>query len=290
MAILINSGTRILIQGITGSQGSYHARLMLEGGSRVVAGVTPGHSGEKVHGIPVYDTVRDAVREQGAEASMILVPPFAVYDAALEAIENGLSLVVIITEHVPIHDAVKIKHLADSRKCMVIGPNTIGVISPGLCKIGILPEFLYKPGSVGLVSRSGTLSHEVASNLMEKGVGFSTCVGIGGDPVRGADFVDILRLFAGDPQTEAVIMIGEIGGIAEEKAAEYLKEGYPKPVYAFIAGRTAPPGRRMGHAGAIVEGNQGTVESKEKLLRDAGVRVLPGLDDLVDVVAHMVKS
>lgn len=284
MAVLVNAETRVLIQGITGAQGSYHTEKMLEYGMKVVAGVTPGRGGEQVHGVPVFDTVQEALARHPVDATMILVPPPFVLEAASEAIENGIGLVVIITEHVPVLDSIQIKALAKARGSRVIGPNTIGVISPGQGKVGIMPGYIYKEGNIGIISRSGTLTHEVASNLTFRGIGQSTCIGIGGDPVIGTTFVDALELFKNDDQTRAVIMIGEIGGSGEEIAAEHLKEfGYPKPVYAFIAGATAPPEKRMGHAGAIVERGTGTAESKIRLLSEAGVIVAKTLDQLIEL-------
>jgi succinyl-CoA synthetase alpha subunit len=257
---------------------------MLEYGMKVVAGVTPGRGGEQVHGVPVFDTVQEALDQHPVDATMILVPPPFVLEAASEAIENGIGLVVIITEHVPVLDSIQIQALAKARGSRVIGPNTIGVISPGQGKVGIMPGYIYKEGNIGIISRSGTLTHEVASNLTFRGIGQSTCIGIGGDPVIGTTFVDALELFRNDDQTQAVIMIGEIGGSGEEIAAEHLKEfGYPKPVYAFIAGATAPPEKRMGHAGAIVERGTGTAESKIRLLSEAGVIVAKTLDQLIEL-------
>ena len=282
MAILATRETRVLIQGATGKQGAYHTRRMLEDKVRVTAGVTPGKGGQIVHGIPVFDTVKEAQRHSPANASMILVPPAGVLSAALEAIENRIPLIVIITEFVPLHDMLVIKHTAQQAAVGVLGPNTIGVISPGESKIGIMPGFIYSKGSVGIVSRSGTLTHEIASNLTYRGIGQSTCVGIGGDPVKGTDFVEALKLFRDDDQTEAIILIGEIGGAGEEMAARYLQEtGYPKKLWAFIAGSTAPVDKKMGHAGAIISGGLGTTESKIKHLEEAGVTVVKTLDGLL---------
>lgn len=287
MAILLASNSKVIIQGITGSQGAYHARLIKEYGTRIVAGVTPGRGGEQVEGIPVFDTVKEAREAVGViDASMILVPPFAVKDAAVEALENGISLVAVITEHVPIHDTMYLRALARRLGARLIGPNTIGVISPGKSKLGIMASFLYPPGHIGLISRSGTLSHETASNLKYRGLGLSTVVGIGGDAIVGTDYVDLLPLYAADPETKAVVMIGEIGGNKEERAAAYLqKNAYPKPLFAYIAGRTAPPGKQMGHAGAIIEGESGRTDSKAAALTAAGVRVAGSLEELADMVA-----
>lgn len=272
MAIILDEKARILVQGITGNQGSFHTRQMLDYGSRVVAGVSPGREGQEVHGVPVYDTVERAVERHGANASILFVPaPFA-RDAAFEAIDAGIKLVVIITEHVPLHDALQIMAFARQRGATVVGPNTFGVISPGKSKIGIMPNHIYKPGPIGIAARSGTLSYEIAFNLTQAGLGQSTAVGMGGDRVVGLGFVDLLQAFERDPETQAVVLVGEIGGTAEEEAAEYVK-GMAKPVVAYIAGREAPPGKRMGHAGAIIERGRGTYESKVRALRAAGARV-----------------
>lgn len=283
MSILIDSETGVLIQGITGKQGAYHAYRSLEDGVRVVAGVTPGKGGQTVSGVPVYDTVAKAMDRHTISASMILVPPGAVPDAAIEAIDHQIPLVVIVTEFVPFHDSLKIQARAREMGVRVVGPNTIGIISPGGSKVGIMPAPLYRRGSVGVISRSGTLTHEVSSNLAHRGMGQSTCVCIGGDAAKGLDFVDVLELFRDDEQTRRVIMIGEIGGAGEEKAARYIAESrYPKPVAAFIAGANAPAEKRMGHAGAIVAGGVGTAESKSKALSEAGVMVADRLEKLYE--------
>jgi succinyl-CoA synthetase alpha subunit len=285
LAILVNKDTKVIIQGITGKQGAFHAKKMLEYGVDLVGGVTPGKGGQRVLDVPVFDTVREARKETNCNASMILVPPPFVLDAAVEAIESGMELVVIITEHVPVHDGIKIKTLADSAGCTVIGPNTIGIISPGKGMVGIMPGYIYSEGNVGIISRSGTLTHEIASNLTFRGIGQSTCLCIGGDPVVGTSFVNALELFREDEETKVIVMIGEIGGSAEEQAAEYIKNtSYPKPVVAFIAGQSAPPGKRMGHAGAIVERNSGTFQSKYCALEEAGVSVVRKLDDILELV------
>ena len=281
MAILVDRDTRILVQGITGRHGSLHARLMREYGAHVVAGVTPGKGGSKVSGVPVYDTVALACEEQQPNASLLLVPPAGTLEAGLEAVHAGIPLVVIVTEHVPVLDAVRIRASARERGVALVGPNTIGVISPGRSKVGIMPGILYREGSTGVISRSGTLAHEVAVTLAASGIGESTCIGIGGDPVGGLDFVDVLKLFRDDAETEAVLMVGEIGGNSEERAARYLKEqGYPKPVIAFIAGRTAPSGCRMGHAGAIIREGSGAAADKIEALRDAGVEIVETMDEM----------
>lgn len=286
MAILVNQDTRVLIQGITGNQGRYHTLRMKEYNVQVVAGSTPGRGGQQVVGVPVYDSVAEAAAHHHIDASMILVPPAGVLPAAIEALESAIPLVVIITEFVPFHDALLIRRLSDDTPSRVIGPNTIGVISPGKGKVGVMPGFIYSEGHVGLISRSGTLTHEIASNLTYKGIGQSTCVCIGGDMVNGTNFIDILKAFREDPQTEKVIIIGEIGGAGEEIAARYIKEtAYPKPVIAYIAGMTAPKEKKMGHAGAIVSRGVGTAESKIGSLAEAGVYIARNLDELLAFAA-----
>ena len=279
MAILVNKDTRVLVQGITGSAGAFHAKKCLEYGTKVVAGVTPGRGGEKFEGtVPVFNTVQDAVKETGADASVIFVPPPGAADAILEAAEAGVKLVICITEGIPVIDMLKARRALEHRlgkDLFLVGPNGPGVITPGECKIGIMPGHIHKPGSVGIVSRSGTLTYEAVGQTTAVGLGQSSCVGIGGDPVNGMDFVQALELFNADPQTESIIMIGEIGGAAEEKAAEYIKNHVKKPVVGFIAGRTAPPGKRMGHAGAVISGGKGTAQDKIDALEAAGVRIAP---------------
>jgi succinyl-CoA synthetase alpha subunit len=274
MAILVGKQTKAIVQNITGTQGTFHSQLMLQYGTQIVAGVTPGRGGTEVNGIPVYDAVEEAVERFDANASIIFVPaPFA-KDAVLEAIAAGLNPVVVITEGIPVKDEIQIMEVATLKRTTVIGPNTPGIITPNECKLGIMPSHIFKQGKVGLVSRSGTLTYEIAASLTAAGLGQSTCLGVGGDPVVGLSFVDVLEMFRKDPDTDAVAMIGEIGGNAEEMAANYIKDtNYPKPVAAYVAGRAAPPGKRMGHAGAIIMGKSGTAETKIEALRDAGVRV-----------------
>ncbi|WP_258360392.1 succinate--CoA ligase subunit alpha [Moorella sulfitireducens (nom. illeg.)] len=274
MSVLINEETKVLIQGITGSQGFFHTRQMLAYGTRVVAGVTPGKGGEQVLNIPVYNTVREAVEKHEPDAAAIFVPAAKAYEAAVESVEAGIKLVVIISEHLPLQDTIKLLVLAKTRGVTIIGPNTFGIIVPSKCKIGIMPNTIYRPGPVGIVARSGTLSYEVASGLSGIGLGQSTVIGIGGDRVVGLNFVECLELFARDPLTEAIVMVGEIGGTAEEEAATYIKnKKLIKPVVAYVAGSSAPPGKRMGHAGAIIERGRGTYQSKIRALTEAGVKV-----------------
>ncbi|MDH5344769.1 MAG: succinate--CoA ligase subunit alpha [Gammaproteobacteria bacterium] len=271
MSILVNKASRIVCQGITGNQGSFHTEQCIEYGTNVVAGVTPGRGGEKHLGVPVFDTMKEAVQESGADVSMIYVPaPFAA-DAILEAADSGVRLVVCITEGIPVLDMVKVKSALRSYDCRLIGPNCPGIITPDECKIGIMPGFIHKKGRIGIVSRSGTLTYEAVYQTTSNGLGQSTCVGIGGDPVRGMNFIDCLELFQADPATEGIVMVGEIGGTDEEAAAEYIRSEVDKPVVAYIAGVTAPPGKRMGHAGAIIAGGKGTAEDKFRALDAAGV-------------------
>lgn len=273
MSILVDKNTRLLVQGITGREGQFHTKNSIEYGTNVVAGVTPGRGGEIVLGVPVFDTVKDAVRETGANVSVIYVPAGGAADAMLEASDAGIPLVVCITERVPVQDMMRVKHEFDRRGTRLIGPNCPGLISPGQAKVGIIPGDICLPGHVGLVSRSGTLTYEVVDALTRQGDGQSTCVGIGGDPVRGLNFVQVLELFQSDAETRAIVLIGEIGGTDEEKAAEYIREHVTKPVVAFIAGQTAPPGKRMGHAGAIIEGGTGTAQDKIDAFKAVGVPV-----------------
>jgi succinyl-CoA synthetase alpha subunit len=273
MSILVNKNTRVLTQGITGGTGQFHTRACKEYGTQMVAGVTPGKGGTSFEGIPIFDTVARAVKETGANASVIYVPPPFAADAILEALDADIALVICITEGIPVRDMVKVKRYLEGRKSRLLGPNCPGTITPRECKIGIMPGHIHKPGSIGVVSRSGTLTYEAVDQLTRLGMGQSTCVGIGGDPVHGLEFVDVLKMFNDDPQTTGVVMIGEIGGSAEEEAAGWIKANMKKPVAGFIAGQTAPPGKRMGHAGAIISGGKGTAREKIAAMAAAGIRM-----------------
>lgn len=275
MSILVNKDTKVITQGITGSQGQFHTRQALDYGTKMVGGVTPGKGGTTVEGLPVFDTVAEAVKETGANASVIYVPPAFAADAIMEAVDAELDLVICITEGIPVLDMVNVKRYMEGKHTRLIGPNCPGVITPGECKIGIMPGYIHTPGKVGVVSRSGTLTYEAVYQLTVREIGQSTAVGIGGDPVNGTNFIDVLEMFNEDPDTEAVIMIGEIGGTAEEQAAEWIRDHMSKPVVGFIAGATAPPGRRMGHAGAIISGGSGTAASKIAKMQECGIRVAP---------------
>ncbi len=280
MSILINKDTRVLCQGITGKVGTFHTRGCLEYGTKVVAGVTPGKGGEVVEKVPVFDTVTEAVEQTGCNATMIFVPPAFTADAILEAVDAGIGVIAAITEGVPVLDMVRVFDVVKSSGSVLIGPNCPGLITPDECKMGILPGYIHKKGSVGVISRSGTLTYEAVWQLSNVGLGQSTCVGMGGDPIVGSNFIDLLRMFQADDETEAVLMIGEIGGTAEEEAAAFVSEHVTKPVGAFIAGRTAPPGKRMGHAGAIISGGKGTAEDKISAMQAAGIEVADGPADM----------
>ncbi|MBK8217484.1 MAG: succinate--CoA ligase subunit alpha [Myxococcales bacterium] len=293
MSILVGKDTRLLVQGITGGAGSFHAKQCLDYGTNVVAGVTPTRGGETFEGkVPVFDTVAEAVAKTKANASVIFVPPPGAADAILEAFDAGLELVVCITEGIPAIDMLKVRRVLEglTGKTRLIGPNCPGIITPGACKIGIMPGHIHKAGNIGVVSKSGTLTYEAVGQLTAMGVGQSTCVGIGGDPVAGMDFIDVLELFQKDPDTHGIIMIGEIGGGAEEAAAEYIKKNVTKPVAGFIAGTTAPPGKRMGHAGAIISGGKGTAAAKIAALEDAGCKVAPNPSEMASTLMAMMKK
>jgi succinyl-CoA synthetase alpha subunit len=289
MSILVNKETKVITQGITGSHGLFHTVAAMEYGTEVVGGVTPGKAGTMVEGVPVFNTVADAVRETGANASVIYVPPPFAADAIMEAVEAEIPLVVCITEGIPVLDMVKVKHYMAGKKTRLIGPNCPGIITPGECKIGIMPGYIHTPGPVGVVSRSGTLTYEAVWQLTTRGVGQTTCIGLGGDPVNGTSFIDVLDLFERDPATEAVLMIGEIGGTAEEKAARYIRDHMTKPVAAFIAGQTAPPGKRMGHAGAIISGGTGTAAEKIATLEECGVNVAGSPAEMAATLLSLYK-
>jgi succinyl-CoA synthetase alpha subunit len=274
MSILVDENTKVICQGITGKQGMFHTRQAMAYGTKMVGGVTPGKGGEKMDGLPIFNRVVEAVQETGANATVIYVPAAYAGDAIMEAVDAGVELIVCITEGIPVLDMVAAKGYLAGKKSRLVGPNCPGVISPGKCKIGIMPGYIHKPGKIGLISRSGTLTYEAVDQLTRLGLGQSTCLGIGGDPIIGSSFVDILGLFSQDPETEAAILIGEIGGEAEEEAADYIRTRFRKPVVAFIAGQNAPPGRRMGHAGAVISGGRGSAKGKMEALRSAGVAVV----------------
>jgi succinyl-CoA synthetase alpha subunit len=290
MAILVDKNTRLLVQGITGREGAFHTSQAIAYGTKVVAGMTPGKGGTQEQGVPVFNTVQEAVAKTGANASVIFVPPPFAADAIMEAAEAGLPLVVAITEGIPTLDMIRVKQFLSGRRTRLIGPNCPGIISPGKCKIGIMPGSIHREGHVGVISRSGTLTYEAVGQLTALGIGQSTCIGIGGDPVIGTNFLDALALFNADPETQGIVMIGEIGGSAEEEAAAYIKANVKKPVVSFIAGRTAPPGRRMGHAGAIISGGKGTAADKIRALEAAGIAVAPSPALIGETMAKALKS
>jgi succinyl-CoA synthetase alpha subunit len=288
LGIIINKDTRAIVQGITGTQGSFHTKLMLEYGTKIVAGTSPGKGGTQIQDVPIYDTFEEAQEKHSANASIIFVPAPLATDAASEAIENGIKTVVIITEHIPIKDAINLMAYAKQNNTTIIGPNTPGIITPRECKLGIMPAHIFQQGTIGMVSRSGTLTYEIAAALTRRGFGQSTCLGLGGDPITGLNFIDTLRMFEKDPQTKAVALIGEIGGNQEELAAKYIAgNNYPKSVVAFVAGRSAPPGKRMGHAGAIVMGKAGTAENKIEAFRNAEVKVAEKPGDVAELLSKL---
>lgn len=288
MSIFVNKNTRVLVQGITGREGQFHTRQCVEYGTNVVAGVTPGKGGQKMDEIPVFNTVKSAVQATGANASLIFVPPPFGADAIMEAADAGVDVIVAITEGIPVLDMVKVKNFLMTKKCRLIGPNCPGIITPGECKIGIMPGKIHMGGGpVGVVSRSGTLTYEVVDQLTKLGLGQTTCIGIGGDPVNGTNFIDVLKAFQEDPDTKGIVMVGEIGGNAEEEAAEYIKKNLTKPVVGFIAGLTAPPGRRMGHAGAIISGGSGTGQAKIESMKKNGIYVCENLGEIGEIAKRV---
>ena len=289
MSILVDEKSRIVVQGITGREGAFHTKQMLDYGTEVVAGVTPGKGGQKLEGVPVFNTVKQAVQKKDANVACIFVPPPFAADAIVDAASSGIEVIVCITEGIPVLDMVKVSSFLKDKNCVLIGPNCPGLISPGKTKVGIMPGFIHSRGSMAVISRSGTLTYEVVDQLTRVGLGQSTCIGIGGDPIVGTTFIDHLKRFRDDPDTEGVVLIGEIGGSAEEEAAEYIQQEFNKPVIAFIAGQTAPPGRRMGHAGAIISGGQGKAEDKIKALQNAGITVAINLGVLGQTALEVMK-
>ena len=288
MSIFVNKETKLLVQGITGREGQFHTRQCIAYGTNVVAGVTPGKAGQTMDDVPVFNTVKNAVEETGANASMIFVPPPFAADAIMEAADAGVGIIVAITEGIPVLDMMKVKNFIQDKPCRLIGPNCPGIITPGECKIGIMPGPTHKPGGpIGVISRSGTLTYEVVHQLTQKGIGQTTCIGIGGDPVNGTNFIDCLEAFQNDPDTKGIVMVGEIGGDAEEKASEFIVEKVTKPVVGFIAGLTAPPGRRMGHAGAIISGKSGTAQSKIQTMKNCGIHVCENLGTFGELCAEV---
>jgi succinyl-CoA synthetase alpha subunit len=288
MSILVDKSTRVIVQGLTGREGSFHAQQMIDYGTKIVAGVTPGKGGMKHLGVPVFNTIAEAVLETGANAAIAFVPPAFAADAILEGMESELALVICIAEGIPVLDMVRVAAALKNSKTRLIGPNCPGIISPGKCKLGIMPDFIHRQGHVGVVSRSGTLTYEAVGQLTGLGIGQSTCIGIGGDPIIGTNFIDVVRMFNDDPETHAIVLIGEIGGNAEESAADFIKKHVRKPVVGFIAGQTAPPGRRMGHAGAIISGGQGTAKEKYAAMRAAGIHTVESPAEIGHAVAKVL--
>jgi len=291
VSIFVDKNTRLVVQGVTGKEGQFHTRQCVAYGTNVVAGVTPGKGGQKMDEVPVFNTVNEAVEKTGANCSMIFVPPPFTSDAIMEATDAGIPLIVVITEGIPVMNMMKVKNYISGKKSRIIGPNCPGIITPGECKVGIMPGHIHQPGGpIGVVSRSGTLTYEVVHQLTQKGIGQTTCIGIGGDPVNGTSFIDCLEAFQNDPQTKGIVMVGEIGGTAEEEASEFISKNLTKPVIGFIAGLTAPPGRRMGHAGAIISGNSGTAQGKIEAMKKSGIHICENLGTLGDLCVSVFKG